>query len=107
MTASRPGGIHGQLWDAAGEALAGYPLQSLLELGTSCDATGEDHSQRLVMLTLQNWISSLNQELKNFPPADTEVLVQIKQRVKGSRDALQRIAYSLQNEALPGGARLH
>lgn len=85
--------------------MAGYPLQSLLELGGG--AAAEDHSQRLVMLTLQNWISALNQELMTFPPADTEVLAQIKQRVKCSRDALQRVACSLQDESRPEGTRLH
>ena len=105
MAVSVPGRTMWQI-DGPGDALAGYPLQSLLELGGG-NGAAENHSQRLVMLTLQNWISALNQELMTFPPADTEVLVQIKQRVKCSRDALQRVACSLQEGLRPDGVNLH
>jgi len=81
--------------DASADALAGYPLQSLLELAEDRCTFAEEHGQRLVMQTLQSWISSLDQELTDFPPADTEVLAQIKQRVKCSRDALERVVYTL------------
>jgi len=82
-----PAAAHQQLLAAADEwgmALDGYPVAALLRIGQGDDGG----STGVVAHVLSHWLDHVEQQLHDYPPADTDVLAHLKSRLVQTRQAL-------------------
>ncbi|OYU94039.1 MAG: hypothetical protein CFE45_20310, partial [Burkholderiales bacterium PBB5] len=82
--------VHQQLLAAVddwGMALDGYPVTSLLRMAQDDDG----RSPGVVAHVLSHWLDQVEQQLDDFPPADTDVLARLKGRLVQTRQALSAL----------------
>lgn len=75
-------------------ALDGFPALVLLEDCLKFDGSGavvDRRSRALIAHILSTWVCLIEHDLQRLPPATTEVLQTIRQRMRDARDALLRV----------------
>lgn len=64
------------------QALDGYPVEELFQMGL--DPSSARH-------TVRAWLDTLEHDLAVFPPASTDVLVNIKSQMEMAREGLAEV----------------
>jgi hypothetical protein len=72
------------------ESEDGYPVMELL---------AADLPRSVVLATLASWVAQLGRYIADLPQADTDELIQLRERMLTSRTRLQTVLTRLQNSA--------
>jgi len=86
------------------DALDGFPVRDLLDAWAPDDSDAA--SGQILFGTVLLWLHGLDEAIEQFPPADTAVMVQIKDQLTRSRVAMAQLLASLgQHLQADAGAR--